>query len=180
MKKIFKNVVLAFCAMSLVGVCGCVSTEEPTADTSDPAAVEQEVTSVEEETVTEDVLTFGSSFEFDNLTITIGDSISTTTLDNEFSELDGEMVVALPISVTNNADETHGLNMFYLTFYGSQGLQLDDVSAYFDDDIRWMGDMRSGATMAGMLYFLYDGNGDYFMVLDDWSDTFEVKIPIEL
>lgn len=102
-------------------------------------------------------------------------------MDNEYSDHHNAEVVKVPITVTNTSDEVNGINMFYVKMYGSQGTQLDDISAYFDDDFTWsIGSdaLRSGATATAYCYFLYDGNGDYYISFDDYSDKVEIKLNI--
>ena len=164
-----KLIVLLLTAMLLLSLSACsdngeadaneVPTEAPTAVA--PATEEGTEEEPSEEEPATDTLTLGSTFEFDDLEITIHDQFGWTTLENQFSDLDGSDVFYLPITVTNLHDETHGLNMFTYRFFGSNGLQLDNVSAFFDNDIAWAGDMRSGATLESYIYFLYDGDGEY-------------------
>lgn len=127
---------------------------------------------------TKEEYTFGSSFEFDDLEITLGSNFSMITLDNQLSDLDGNNVIKLPIKVKNLSDETHGLNMFYFKFYGSKGTELDSVSAYFDDDVSWSGEMRPDSELETNMHILYDGDGDYYIELDNYSTKIEVKLPI--
>lgn len=126
-------------------------------------------------------ITFDTPFEFDGFTITLGSGIQTATLENQFSDKDGATVIAIPISVTNNSDETKGLNMFYYKAFGPNGTQLDDVSSYFmETDIAFAGDARPGATIEAMLDIPYEDNGDYYISFDNFKEKIEVKLPISL
>ena len=118
----------------------------------------------------------GETFTFDDLEITLGNNISFTKIDNEFSDYDGQDVVKLPITVKNIKEETHSLNMFYYSTYGSMGTEISTVSSYFDDSIDFAGDLRSGASYTKNLYFLYDGNGKYAI---EFNDVWSPKITIE-
>lgn len=123
-------------------------------------------------------LSLGSSFDFDDLTITIGDSYTFTTVKNQFSEYNKSTVIRVPVTVKNNKDESHQLNMFYYKFYGPQGVELNNVSSYFDDEVGWAGEMRSGASYTKAFYILYDGNGTYAIEFNNWSDEFVVEFEV--
>lgn len=145
------------------------------AQSSEPAATPE----AGEDTPKE--ITFDTPFDFDDLTITLGSGIQATVLDNQFSDQNGATVIAIPISVTNNSDETKGLNMFYYKAFGPDGTQLDDVSAYFSEtDIAFAGEARPGATIESTLDILYTENGDYYIAFDNFKDKVEVRLPIAL
>lgn len=134
---------------------------------------------IETESLNEkDEMTFGSTFEFDGVQIQMGDTYEWVVVENQFADSNGADAIKLPITVTNLSDETHGLNMFYFTVYGSAGTKLDNISAYFDNDISWEGEMRSGATLEAYMHILYDGDGDYYIEFDNYSEKIEVKLPI--
>ena len=117
-------------------------------------------------------------FTFDDLEITIGSEYSFSTVDNMYSEYNGQSVVRIPITVKNLSSETHSLNMFYITYYGSQGSQLDGVNYYFDDAIESAGDLRTDASYTKYCYLLYDGDGTYTIELDDWYDKISIDIEV--
>ena len=123
-------------------------------------------------------LTFNTPFIFDEIEISYGSELKWATVDNRYSDHDGKEVILIPTTITNKSDKTHGLNMFYYEIFGPQGLRLDSVSAYFDDNIEDVGDMRPGATATGYLSILYDGDGDYYIAFDNFDQQFEVKLPI--
>lgn len=126
-----------------------------------------------------DELTFGDTFFFDGLEITFGESYSFVTLENRFSEYNGADVVRVPISVHNISGETKGLNMYYYKFFGSKGTELEKISAYFDHEIGWSGKARNGATIEAYMYFLYDGDGDYYVSFQKFIENpTEVRLPI--
>ena len=125
--------------------------------------------------------TFRSVIEFDELEITFGEAVEYESVSNQFADLNGSEVVKVPITVKNIGSEVNGLNMFYVTEYGSKGVALEGVSAYFDDDIRWVAgsdSLRPDASTSAFMYFLYDGDGDYYISFDNWSEKIEVKLPI--
>jgi uncharacterized membrane protein YvbJ len=107
-------------------------------------------------------------FTFDDLEISLGTDFSFTTINNQYSDYNGKEIIKMPITVKNLKDETHGLNMFYYSVYGSNGTKLDTPSSYFDDSVDFAGDLRTGASYTKYLYFLYDGNGTYTVEFDNW------------
>lgn len=122
---------------------------------------------------------FNETFEFDNLKITIGSDYSFVTVDNKYSEYNGKKVVKLPITVENLKDETHGLNMFYYKVYGANGTEAKGLGSYFDENIDFAGDLRSGAKYTKYMYFLYDTNGTYSIEFDNWSKKVVVEFDIK-
>lgn len=118
----------------------------------------------------------GETFTFDDLEITLGNDITFTKIDNQFSDYNGQTVVKLPITVKNLKEETHSLNMFYFSIFGSSGTQLSTISSYFDDSIDFAGDLRSGASYTKYLYFLYDGDGTYDV---EFSEVWGAKTTVE-
>lgn len=126
-----------------------------------------------------DHYSFNETFEFDDLEITIGNQYSFTTVSNQYSEHNQKSVVKLPITVKNISNDTHGLNMFYYNVYGSNGTETDTVSSYFDDNIDFAGDLRSGASYTKYLHFLYDGNGTYTIEFKNWTEKITVEFQIQ-
>jgi len=128
----------------------------------------------------EPVLTFGSNFEFDDFAIQIGylDNVLWGTVNNRFSDLDGETVFKVPVTMTNNGTESGRLNTFRYNFFGSNGTRLDTVSSFFRDYCISRTDMRPGASAEGYFIFLFDGDGDYFIEFSRSRETLEVHIPM--
>lgn len=127
-----------------------------------------------------DSYSFDEKFEFDDLEITIGSNYTFTTIDNRYSDYYGKDIIKLPITVKNLSNETHSLNMFYYSIYGSQGTEIKNVGGiYFDDNIDYAGDLRSDASYTKYMYLLYDGDGTYSIEFDDWFDEILVEINIQ-
>ncbi|NLJ79072.1 MAG: DUF4352 domain-containing protein [Tissierellia bacterium] len=167
-KKVFL-ITLLFVIMSLILVaCGSESTD---ADVSD-----EEISDGGEGNET---LTFGDTFEFDGFEIEMGSDYSFDVVDNEFSDHDGESVAVVPVTVTNKSGETNSFNMFFYTIFNSSGTEAESIMAYFDNSLEFMGDLRDGATGEANIYILYDGDGDYYLEFDNFSEEVEVKLPIE-
>jgi len=172
MKK-FKVLGLVLSMLAVLVLWGCGS-DDADNDNNDVDTEVVEETGEEPEEEEPDYLTLGSTFEFDDLEITIGTDIEWVTVENQFSDHDGADVIQLPITITNLSDDTHGLNMFFFTFFGSNGTRLDGVSSFFDNSVDFAGDMRSGATQESYMYILFDGDGEYVIEFNDWSETIEV------
>lgn len=98
-----------------------------------------------------------------------------TKVDNKYSDLYNKPVIAIPTTVTNNNSKTDGLNLYYLTCFGSAGTTLDDVRYYFDDGLTIFGDLRPGASISGTIYMLYDGAGTYYITFENYVETKEVS-----
>lgn len=123
--------------------------------------------------------TFNETFEFDDLNITIGSDYTFTTVSNKYSDYYNKAVIKLPITIKNISNETHGLNMFYYDIYGSQGTEVKDVNSYFDENVDYAGDLRSGAEYTKYLYIVYDGDGLYTIEFDKWDNKITVEFSIK-
>ena len=160
MKKSFKNLIVMFILlMSLTLITGCTN----------------DIT----EKLSNKVYGLNDTFTFDDLEITIGDNIEFTKVNNQFSDYDGKTVVKLPITVKNIKDETHRLNMFYYSIFGTEGIELNSLSAYFDDAVDYAGDLKKDGSYTKYLYFLYDGDGKYSIEFDNYSSKVIVEFDVK-
>ena len=102
-----------------------------------------------------------------------------TTYDGD--PFNGASVVGAPVTITNNTGETTMPETFFISTYGPNGLEQDNSALYFlDDSTLNVANMRPGATVNAMLYFLYEGAGEYVAVFDDYSGTpQEISINVE-
>lgn len=122
---------------------------------------------------------FNDTFEFDDLEITIGSNYTFTTV--EYSDYYQKTIVKLPITVKNIKDETHSLNMFYYSIFGSAGTEVTNVWTYFDDSVESAEDLRTNASYTKYLYFIYDGNGTYAIEFYDyWNEKLVEIVEIEI
>lgn len=119
------------------------------------------------------------TFKFDDLEITFSDKYSFTKVKNEYSDHNGKTVVKIPVTVKNLKNETHSLNMFYYNVYGSKGTRVETVGSYFTEDLEFAGDLRSGASYTKYLYFIYDGDGEYVIEFDNYSEKVELSMQIK-
>ena len=167
-------------AILLLGVAGALSGNNTDNRTSDNSNGGNSTSNVSEKATSN--LSLGSTFKFYDLEITIGSDYSFATLSNQFSDKDGYSVIKLPVSVKNLKSETHSLNMFYTKVFGSKGVELDDISAYFSDadDINFAGELRSGASYSKFFYFLYDGNGNYVIQFAKLVDSNPIEVHFEV
>ena len=128
----------------------------------------------------EGYLPLGSTFDFDNLRITLGDMIGWTYVDTYWSSLHRQPVFYIPISITNNHTSSHRLDGWRVIMFGPDGLRLDEVDFYFDNNaVGGRNDMRPGATFHSYLHILYDGDGEYVIEFSDWNDTIEVIFQVQ-
>lgn len=110
---------------------------------------------------TKTTFTLGETFRFDDLDLTFSTEYVSTTIKNQFAEKNGAKVIGVPVTVKNQKNERHSLNMFFYDQYGTKGTRLDRIGSYFDDDIDYAGDILPGSSYTKSMYFLYDGNGEY-------------------
>lgn len=123
---------------------------------------------------------FNEKFVFDNLELTFKSDYLSTSIESMFSEKDGMKVVGVPVLMTNKKNEPHSLNLFYVSYYGPQGTELSNESAYFDEEtsVDWGGNILPNATVTRYVYFDYAGDGEYKVVLDDFLSKKTVKFNI--
>lgn len=100
------------------------------------------------------------------------------TIDNEFSELNGRKVYAVPMIIENTGSETKGINMFFVKPFDPSGMELDSVFAYFPEAQDFFKEMRPGAKMQTAYYMLDDGSGEYCIVFQNFTEEKELKITL--
>lgn len=125
--------------------------------------------------------TLGETFTYGDLEITVGSKVEFTTVDNEFSEEYECDVVKLPLTIKNVGEEDTTLSTFGIKVFGSQSTELESLSVYFDDAIKFgMGDLKPGASYTKAFYALYDGDGDYKMEFGAVVKVATVIFPVEI
>ena len=117
------------------------------------------------------IKSLGDTFTFGGFEITLGESVTFTTISNQYSEYNGKDVVRVTATIKNNSNETDSLSSLDYKFYGSLGTELSTVEYYFDDSVAQAGELRPGASYEKAFYLLYDGNGTYAIEFDDWFDA---------
>ncbi len=168
-----KLLLIMLCCLCL---SGCTSNNNETPDNNQTNGNENNNSTTNNNESTD--YSINKAFIFDDLEITISDDYSFDTIDNMFSEYDNQVVIKVPVTVKNLKDETHSLNMFYYSFFGSQGTELNTVASYFDDSIDFAGDLRKDASYTKYFYILYDGDGTYTIEFDDWTDKISIDIEV--
>ena len=122
----------------------------------------------------------GDTFEFDGLEITFDTEYTFVTVDNSYSEYNGQPVIELGATVKNISDEKNHLNMFYYELFGSKGVELDSISSYFDNDIDYAGDLKPGASYKQYFHIIYDGDGTYSIDFDNWDDSISIEFEVKM
>jgi len=124
-------------------------------------------------------LTLGDTFKFDGLEITFGTDVRIVIHESNsiFDMNKTKEVVRVPIAVKNIKEESNALKRWDLTFFGPQGIEIEDMSRHFSDNIK-NDNIRSSVEIYYSLYFLYEGNGDYFIEFNDYGRKTEVKVPV--
>ena len=119
--------------------------------------------------VIETEFTLDDTFMFDDLEITIKSDVKWETIDNRWSDFHEREIMVLPITVTNIGDSTNNFP-WNVKLFGPNGIELDGISYYVDDDVTRSGDIRSGATLNGKLHILFDGFGEYVIEFSDFRE----------
>ena len=63
-------------------------------------------------------------FNFDDLDITLSSNYTAFIFQDTYSDQNGSAVIKMPVSVRNNKNEPHSLNLFYYSAYGSKNIEL--------------------------------------------------------
>lgn len=124
------------------------------------------------------IYNLGDTFVFDGLELTLDKTYSFAKIENRFSEYNGKSVVKLGVNVKNVSSEKNSLNMFYYDLFGSQGTELDGISAYFDNTVDYAGDLKPNASYKAYFYILYDGDGKYSIDFDNYSQKLSVEFDV--
>lgn len=116
--------------------------------------------------------------KFDGLELTFG-QYSFTEVGNKYSDYYGKTVVKIPVTIKNLSNDPHSLYVFYCKLFGVSGVESPDVSYYFSDDATRGGDLLSGKSYVKYFYIVYDGDGTYTIVFDDFlydKKTVEITV----
>jgi hypothetical protein len=164
MKKIFKLLLIVLLEVFVVGLSSCLDTTEDDSTKS-----------------SSNIHELGETFEYDDFEIKVANSVTFTTVDNEFSDYYEKDVVKLEATIKNKSKETNSLSFLELKYFGAKGSELDSLEAYFDDSIGLNdGDLSSGASYTKSFYMPYDGDGSYKIELGllNVEDTIEFNVVI--
>ena len=117
-------------------------------------------------------------FEFDDLEITIKKEYYITKLENKYSIYNGKDVIVIPVSIKNNYEKNHSLNLFYYTIYGPNNNEIDEVAGYFDEALYYEEDLKPNEYHIKYLYILYDKDGTYTIKFKKNNQQIIVKYEI--
>ena len=173
-RKILSFVLVGVALLSMVG-CG---SEIVNNTSSNSSSNNTSGNSIDNLLTTNKKYTLGDTFTFDGLELTLDSNYSFTTIKNRYSEHNGKSVIKLGVNVKNVSSEKHKLNMFYYDVFGSQGVELASVSAYFDNAIDYAGELKPSASYKSNFYFLYDGDGKYSIDFDNYDEELSVEFDI--
>lgn len=121
----------------------------------------------------------GETFAYDGLALVVSPEYSFDTINNQFSEYNGDTILVVPITVRNDSSDTKTLNMYAYKVYGSKGVELAKPSTYFlDDAVDFGGDLRPGAQYTKNIYAVYDGDGEYVIDFGFWGVDASVKFTV--
>lgn len=121
---------------------------------------------------------FGKTITFDGFEVTLQEDYTFTVVENRFSENNGKEVVELPVHIKNVGAETGHLSPFRYKFFGPSGTEIDDISAYFDNDAFRAGDLRPGAEYDTFFHILYESDGSYYVEFKNYDERIELEILI--
>jgi hypothetical protein len=145
---------------------------------NDNSSENKEISVSASSTSNDEIYKLGDTITFDGLEITFDSTYTFVTIQNQFSEYNGKSVIKLGATVKNISSEKNYLNMFYYSLFGSQGTELSRVTAYFDDTIDYAGELKPEASYKKYFYILYDGDGDYSIDFDNFSQEISVEFSI--
>ena len=120
------------------------------------------------------LFTFGSTFVYRDLEITIG---SANRYRSQFWQSDW---IRVQITMTNLRDSSHRFFSSNITVFDPNGIEVvvADSSA-FDNNIWESGNMQSGATQTAFIYFQDRGDGEYLMEFSErLVQTVSISLPI--
>lgn len=137
-----------------------------------------ETTQSNSEATESDVDSDSIIFDDFKISIDIDRAMNTYIIDNQFSELNGRKVYAVPMIIENTGSETKGINMFYVKAFGSKGTELDSVYAYFEEAQDFYKELRPGAKIQTAYYMLDDGRGEYCIVFKNFTVEKELVVNI--
>lgn len=189
MKKASKTLMMIALLYSILSLAGCSNTvsdssSKVTDTSSTNSAMESDVQSTADSSVQSNSETAESdssdSVIFDDFKISIDTerAMNTYVIDNQFSELNGRKVYAVPMMIENTGSETKGINIFYVKAFGSSGTELDSVYAYFTEAQDFYKEMRPEAKIQTAYYMLDDGSGEYCIVFKNFTEEKELFINI--
>jgi hypothetical protein len=109
--------------------------------------------------------------DFEGLEVQVDTDPSTwswSQINNTASASNGALVVALPVTVVNNDEQSRMLSSMYCKVQDPSGATQADISAYYSDgDVMQLGTVAAGAECSSLIHVLYQGPGTYTVVFDN-------------
>jgi len=160
---------LILLGLALVG-CGRNNNDEDKADNGNGSDEEQLYTGTYE---------LNKTFAFSGLEITLIDDITWTTIPNSnaVSELRGRTVAVIPITIKNTSTRVNRLNSQHVEIFSPNEEELEPVGWVFNVDISES--IEPNETLITHLHVLYDGDGEYIVLFQNFSTT-RILIPFEI
>lgn len=152
---------------NMLGTKASLEFEVPSASDLGIRALPSAISSVD----AADAVPSGASFDAEGLTLMLSadrdsyDWVQITSND----QMAGVWCVGVPVTVTNNSEEPHQISTAaYVKFNPSLGVQ-GDPSAYFSSDFVNLGPVNVRMTENAMVYFIYEGDGNYYLAMDNYG-----------
>lgn len=118
-----------------------------------------------------------SSITFDGFEISLGLDVEVFVFEEKYSSHNGKDLIKIPFAIKNVKGESNSLNFWEIKFFGPDGIEIDDMNYNFDDSFK-SEKMRNEAEINCFLYFLYNGDGDYYVEFNDFLNKEEIKISV--
>jgi len=122
--------------------------------------------------------TLNETFVFDDFEVTIKDDIDWTRIRARWSDLHNRDVAIFPVTVHNIGESTNGLGWSFKV-YGPNGIELERITFYVEDDLASSGDIRPGAVLESKLHVLYEEDGEYVVEFTDFRGG-DVQVFIQI
>lgn len=116
--------------------------------------------------------------DFNGLHIEFG-GYTFAKVDNPYFELHGTPVVKIEATITNNKTTPSHLNYFDYQLFNTSGLESEDVSFLFEDDMFAASDVLPGKSYTKYFHIVYDGDGVYTIYFEYLFDEKTVEIIVE-
>ena len=179
MKKIF--IILA--VLMVLVLSGCFSLKNESLDNLVSLMMENYPSEDSNDEEAMKNLTYGSTFNFNDFEITIGENssvINNGVSGDFYSSSYISDYVKLPIKIKNIKESSNELSSAECRFFGPKGTAVGNGMGVFEGKTATNVAMRSGVTHEGFLYLQYDGDGEYVIEFQRYSSEtiYEVKINV--
>ena len=154
-------IALAFVLIGLIALLTGCSTQDNDENRNPNNNINNNTNTVIEYTVEE-------PFTFNNLETTFHSNISWERITLP-GENENQYVVVMPITVTNIGNIPNTINMIFYSIYGPNETEVDSLAMFFpNNNIEYAGHIEPGETIQSNIHFLFDGNGEYTILFNDY------------